>query len=158
MNPLALNLLIATLWLFLSSGRSTVDFFLGFVLGFVLLAAFHAVLGRRDYARRTGALVVFVLQFIGQFILANLNVAATVVSRRPESLQPHFFTYDVAGLRLGEILILSYCITLTPGTATVQISEDQRTLVLHGLDVEDVDAVRRELDRTLKEPLLRVTR
>jgi multicomponent Na+:H+ antiporter subunit E len=158
MNPLALNLLLATLWLFLSSSRSTVDFFLGWLLGFVLLTTFQAVLGRHDYARRTVALVVFGLRFLRQFIVANLNVAATVVRRRPESLQPHFFTYDVAELRLGEILILSYCITLTPGTATVQISEDQRTLILHGLDVDDLDAVRRELDRTLKAPLLRVTR
>lgn len=158
MNPLAVNLLIATLWLFLSQGRSTLDFFLGLALGFALLSAFHAVLGKRDYPRRTWALVVFAVAFTRQFILANLNVAAVVVGRRPESLQPHFFTYDVSGLRLGEILILSYCITLTPGTATVQISDDHRTLVLHGLDVEDVEALRRDLDRTLKEPLLRVTR
>lgn len=158
MKGLVLHLILATLWLFLSLRRSLGDFYVGLVLGFGVIALFHSVLGIGTYPRKVVALLRFVLGFLVEFIKANLNVAGRVLFRSSRSLRPDFVTYDVTGLTPGEILVMSYCITLTPGTTTVQISEDFRTLVIHGLDVEDPEDLRRSLDRKLKTPLLRFTR
>ncbi len=158
MTPLACNLVLATIWLLLSSERRTADFFIGFGLGFAGLSAFSAVLDSGDYPRRAWALVRFAVGFLREFIQANFGVAARVLFHSNATLRPDFVTYDVSGLRPGEILVLSYCITLTPGTTTVQISEDFRTLILHTLDASYPGALRAHLDRNLKEPLLRLTR
>jgi len=158
MKALALNLVLATIWLLLSSTRTTADFFIGFGLGFAGLSAFSAVLDTGDYPRRALALLRFVAGFLREFVRANFNVAARVLFYSNDSLRPDFLTYDVADLTRGEILVLSYCITLTPGTTMVQISDDFRTLTLHALDARDADALRRGLDQTLKYPLLRLTR
>ena len=158
MRGLVLNLILATIWLLLSRDRTLGDFYVGLALGFVVVSLFRSILGMEDYPRRAVALLRFVLGFLGEFVKANLAVAARVLFRSNQSLAPDFVTYDVSGLRPGEILIMSYCITLTPGTTTVQISEDFRTLTFHALDAQDPEELRRSLDRNLKTPLLRLTR
>jgi multicomponent Na+:H+ antiporter subunit E len=158
MRALALNSLVAAIWLFLSPRRSLVDLLIGFVVGFALLAVFGRVLNSGAYARRVIGLVRFGLHFAGQFFLANLSVAALVLTSRRESLHPNFVTYDVSELTFGEALALGYCITLTPGTTTVHMSEDGKTLILHAIDVQDAAELRRKIDVKLKEPLLRATR
>lgn len=158
MRALAYNLVFATLWLLLSSRRTTADFFIGFALGFTGLSLFSAVLETSDYPRRALALVRFVAGFLVEFLRANLNVAALVLFRSRDALHPGFVEYPVDGLRRGEILVLGYCITLTPGTTMVQISEDFRTLSIHALDAGDPAALCRAVDTRLKEPLLRLTR
>ena len=158
MKPLFLNLLLAVMWLLLSSQRTASVFALGFVLGFALLALFHRVLGSSDYTRRAFALVRFLLIFAWEFIAANGNVVATVLFRSKQSLRPNFITYDVAGLSPFEILLVSHCISLTPGSTTVQVAEDFQTLVLHTLDVHDPAAVRAHIDRVIKRGVLSFTR
>lgn len=159
MKALALNLVIAVIWLLLSGGRSTADFFIGFSIGFAMLVAFNAVLpGADDYPRRCLAFVRFALIFAREFVSANLSVARIVLFQRKESLHPNFIRYDVSGLRPGEILLLSYCITLTPGTTAVHVSDDFRALVIHALDADAPDTIRRQIDERLKTPMLRFTR
>ncbi|MBE0545391.1 MAG: Na+/H+ antiporter subunit E [Verrucomicrobia bacterium] len=159
MKALALNLVIAVIWLLLRGGRSTVDFFIGFGLGFAMLAAFNAVLpGAADYPRRCLAFVRFGLIFAREFVIANLSVARIVLFQNKESLHPNFIRYDVTGMRPGEILLLSYCITLTPGTTAVHVSDDFQTLVIHALHADAPDAIRRQIDERLKTPMLRFTR
>mgnify|MGYP005838239595 CR=1 FL=1 len=158
MKSFALNLLIAVIWLLLNAEPSVGVFALGFLLGFVLLALFRGVLGSGDYIRRIYALGRFLLVFAAEFLAANLNMVWIVLFRAKASLYPNFITYDVTGLKPFEILLLSYCISLTPGSTTVQVSDDFKTLVLHTLDVRDAAAVRARLDRVLKQGILSFTR
>jgi multicomponent Na+:H+ antiporter subunit E len=158
MKAFVLNLVIAVIWLLLSQQPSTGVFFIGFALGFVMIAAFSALLDGGDYPRRCLAVTRFVAMFALDFVKANLSVARTVLFQRRESLHPDFITYDLSGMRRGEILLLSYCITLTPGTTTVSVSEDFRTLVVHALDADAPEAIRRQIDRRLRQPILRFTR
>jgi multicomponent Na+:H+ antiporter subunit E len=159
MKALALNLVIAVIWLLLSSRRSMADFFIGFGMGFAMLTAFNAVLpGAADYPRRCLALLRFGLIFAREFVSANLSVARIVLFERKEALHPNFIRYDVRDLRPGEILLLSYCITLTPGTTAVHVSDDFQTLVIHALDADAPEAIRRQIDERLKTPILRFTR
>jgi multisubunit Na+/H+ antiporter MnhE subunit len=158
MRSFALNLLLAVMWLLLSTVPTAAMFAVGFLLGFALIAIFHGVLGSGDYVRRVVAFGRFALVFLWEFLVANASVVRTVLFRSPASLHPNFITYDVAGLKPFEILLLSYCISLTPGSTTVEVSEDFNTLVLHALDAKDPDALRAQLDRVLKQGILRFTR
>lgn len=158
MHSFALNLLIAGIWLLLSAEPSVAVFALGGLMGFALLAVFHRVLGSGGYVRRVFALGRFALVFTWEFLVANVNVVRTVLFQSRATLDPNFMTYDVTGLKPFEILLLSYCISLTPGSTTVKVSDDFRTLVLHTLDLDDPPAVRARLDRVLKHGILSFTR
>lgn len=158
MIAFGLNLLIAVMWLLLSQSPSAVVFGIGFAVGFAFVAAFRSVIGGESYVRRCLAFVRFLLLFTWEFLVANVKVAGVVLFRSRESLHPNFITFDVAGLTPSEILLLSYCISLTPGTTTVEVAADFRTLVVHSLDADQPDQIRAELDRTLKQSILAFTR
>jgi multicomponent Na+:H+ antiporter subunit E len=158
MRLFALNLLLAVIWLLLSPVPTAAIFAGGFLLGFALIAIFHDVLGSGSYVRRLVALGRFALVFLWEFLVANGSVVRTVWFRSPASLHPNFINYDVTGLKPFEILLLSYCISLTPGSTTVEVSDEFSTLVLHALDTEDPVALRARLDRVLKHGILRFTR
>jgi multicomponent Na+:H+ antiporter subunit E len=158
MKLFLVNLGLALLWTFLSSPPSLVSFVLGFGVGFVLTAAGERMFPGQRYSRRVLALGRFVLRFCREFALANFTVAAVVLLRSRDALHPGYLTYDVTGLSPLEILLLSHCISLTPGTTSVEIEDEGRTLLLHALDAKDPEEVRRSIDRLLKEPMLAWTR
>jgi multisubunit Na+/H+ antiporter MnhE subunit len=101
---------------------------------------------------------LFVLYFLRALILANLQLAKTILFERREDLAPGFLTYPVEQLSKLEILVLSHCITLTPGTTTVEISPDFTRLTLHALDARDAGATLRGIRLGLEAPILRWTR
>jgi multicomponent Na+:H+ antiporter subunit E len=152
------NLLIAILWLLLSPAPSVGTFVAGFVLGFGLLVLFRPVLPPDDYVRRVWAFVRFTGIFGVEFLLSNLAVARTILSRPVGTLNADFVKYDTSGLRPTEVLLLSHLISLTPGTVTVEIAPDYSSLLLHVLDAHDPEAVCRRIERRLCRPLLEVTR
>jgi multicomponent Na+:H+ antiporter subunit E len=158
MKPFAMNLLIAVLWLLLSQEPGPIDFLFGFAVGFGLLTLFRPVLRSESYIRRSLAFVRFMAVFLREFVIANMKVAYAVLFRSRESLHPNFVTYDTSKLRPNEILILSYCITLTPGTTTVDITDDFQMLVFHALDADDPNQIRASIDRRLKTAIVRFTR
>ncbi len=158
MKSFVINLLIAVIWLLLSSEPSSGVFAVGFLVGFALLGVFQSVLESPDYVRRVFALGRFLLVFAGEFLAANLNVIRTVLFRSRDSLHPNFITYDVSGLRPMEILLLSYCVSLTPGSTTVKVTDDFTTLVLHAIDADDPREVRARLDRVFRRGILSFTR
>jgi multisubunit Na+/H+ antiporter MnhE subunit len=103
-------------------------------------------------------LAQFIQVFLREFTLANFSVARAVLFQSRETLHPNFITYDVTGLSPLETLLLSYCITLTPGTTAVDLEDEGRTLIIHALDAHDPERVRGNIDTTLRKALLRCTR
>ena len=54
-----------------------------------------------------------------------------------------------------EITLLSSLITLTPGTIVLNVSDDQRILYIHAIDVNDVDeaidSIKNSFEKAIKE-------
>ncbi len=158
MKSLAVNLAIAVMWLLLSAEPSVSSFALGFGYGFLLLAVFRSIVGSESYVRRVLAFLRFLVRFAVEFLRANAKVAWAVLVRSRNSFRPDFVRYDTSDLTRAEILLLSYCVSLTPGTTTVDISDDFKTLTLHALDADRPDALRSEIDHSLKHGILAFTR
>ncbi len=158
MRNLALNLFIAVMWLLLSEQPRLATFGVGFGLGFGLIALFQPVLPRERYVRRVVGALRFVAVFVREFVLANVGLLHTVFLQPREDLQPNLITVDVGGLTKPEILLLTHCISLTPGSVTVQIEPDFQTLVVHTLNGRDPEAVRRQINETLRRAILGFSR
>ncbi len=110
------------------------------------------------WLRRAIGLVRFAVRFLKALIASNLQMARVVLFRPVGELTPDFIHYPISGLSPTEIVLLSHCITLTPGTTSVEISPDRRTLIVHALDAADHASVRRAIKQELEEPLLAWTR
>lgn len=158
MQSLVLNLVVAVIWLLLQTRPSLTSFAVGFALGFGLLALFQPVLDSRNYVRRVLAAGAFLGVFGWEFLRSCAQLIRQILTRRPEQLNPCFVIYDVSGLTRIEVLLLSHCVSLTPGTNTVDISHDFTRLYLHVLDCDDVAEIRASIDQRLRRGLLAFTR
>jgi multisubunit Na+/H+ antiporter MnhE subunit len=67
-------------------------------------------------------------------------------------------TYNVEGLSEFEILLLCWCISLTPGTAVADRNEDGRALILHAFASGEPDDIAQQLDHRLKNRIVEFTR
>ena len=152
------HLALALLWTFLSAEPSPGSFVIGLLLGLGLLIVARGLVDDGGYVRRVMALGWFVAVFLKEFVVSNINLAVLVLGTRAPRLRGGFLEYDIAGLRAWETLILAHCISLTPGTTSVEVAEDGRTLWIHALEAEDPDGVRRGIDTNLRAPMLRWTR
>lgn len=83
--------------------------------------------------------------YLAEVLKSNLAIAWDVLTPADKG-RPGIIALPLPeGLRDGQILLVSNLITMTPGTLTLDLSEDRRTLVLHVLYLDDVEETRRHL-------------
>ena len=111
-----------------------------------------------SWPARVVGFLLFIFHFSRELVLANIAVAKAVLFQKTADLAPGFLSYPLKGLSRFEILLLTHSITLTPGTASVMISEDFTELTVHAFDARDPDAVRASIKTGLEIPLLAWTR
>jgi multicomponent Na+:H+ antiporter subunit E len=111
-----------------------------------------------NWLRRAVNFVRFAVCFARELVLSNIAIAKAVLGQKREEFAPGFLIYSLRGLTRFEILVLTHSITLTPGTTSVEISEDYTELVVHAFDARDPEAVRDSIKNGLEKPLLAWTR
>jgi multicomponent Na+:H+ antiporter subunit E len=82
--------------------------------------------------------------FLREFLLSVFRVTRLVLSPRLH-MTPAAFRFPLALTDDRQITLLANLITLTPGTLTVDVTEDRSALIVHAIDCPDVEAARREL-------------
>jgi multicomponent K+:H+ antiporter subunit E len=88
-------------------------------------------------------------------VVANARVARLVLGPRAR-LRPAFFLVPVALDEPYPVTLLASIISLTPGTVSADLSADGRTLLVHGLDVDDVPATVARIKARYERPLVEV--
>ncbi|MDQ3937638.1 MAG: Na+/H+ antiporter subunit E [Chloroflexota bacterium] len=157
MSSLLANLLLALVWVAMTGDLSPANLLVGLVLGFVALFAAQTVLGSTPYARRMWRVVAFLGFYIGELIMSNVRVAADVVTPRHRA-QPGVVAVPLDAQTDAEITLLANLITMTPGSLTLDVSDDRRVLYVHAMFVRDPDAYRQRLKNTLERRVLEMTR
>lgn len=76
--------------------------------------------------------------FLRELVLSALQVALLAVRPRL-ALRPAIIAYPLTVSTDAQITLLANLITLTPGTLSVDVSNDRRTLFIHVLDLADRD-------------------
>jgi len=156
-RPVLWNVLLALFWAFLGGELTAVSLMTGFVVGFVILWFVLRGQPEATYFRRPPRFLRFVGSFLVQVVVANLRVARQVLA--PGALlRPGIVSYSLSAKTDTEISLLANLITLTPGTLSLQVSEDRGTLYIHALDASDPDGLRRDIERLLERPLLEILR
>ena len=94
--------------------------------------------------RRLPRILWLLLVLLREFTLSVYRVLRLVLSPRLR-FRPGIFTFPLTLTRDFEITLLANLITLTPGTLSVDVSDDRRTLYVHAIDCPDPDAARRDI-------------
>lgn len=101
--------------------------------------------------------VRLLLWFAWELVLANLAVARTVLQPNL-TIRPGIVAYRTDLRSEMAITWLANLITLTPGTLTLAVSEDHRTLYVHTLNVHDPRAVVASIRHAFESNLLELER
>jgi multicomponent Na+:H+ antiporter subunit E len=142
MTYFAFNLLLAIFWMFMTGAFSVLGFAVGFVIGFAGLAFSRHVLGSGRYIRNVLGLFRLILVFLYELVVANMQLARDILRPVPP-FQPGFLAFDVRDLPPMETVLLGNMISLTPGTLTVDASDDGYTLYIHTVYAQDPEKARR---------------
>jgi multicomponent Na+:H+ antiporter subunit E len=123
-----------------------------------LLQRLARPLGGDGFRRvRLARLPGFVAFFLKEVVVANLRVAAAVVLPAGR-LRPAIVAVPLALDRDAEIALLANLITLTPGTLSLDISPDRRTLYVHAMWTSAPDDLRREIQEGFERRIIEVFR
>lgn len=154
MSPFAINLLLAVAWAALAGAFTVVTLGIGFLVGFGALAAVRPLFAEQGYFLRLPRLLRLAGVFLGELVVSSLRVAAAVLAPVPR-LRPGIVAVPLRVEGETGLLLLSSLVTLTPGTLSLDLSADARTLYVHALFVDDPDALRAEIRDTLETPVLK---
>ena len=138
MSTLLLNVLLALAWAAATGEVSLRGLAVGFGLGFVILWGTQGVLGSSPYFAKVGQVVRFAFFYLGQLILANLRVAYDIVTPT-HYMHPGVVAVPLDARTEAEVSLLANLVTLTPGTLSVDLSPDRRTLYVHAMYMEEND-------------------
>jgi multicomponent Na+:H+ antiporter subunit E len=109
------------------------------------------------YFRKFPQIIRFLFWFFGQMLLSNLQVAYDVVTPKHHS-RPGTVAIPLDARTPLEITLLANLITLTPGTLSLDVSDDRKTLYIHAMFIDDPDDVRRDIKDGLERRLLELIR
>lgn len=139
-----INLILALVWVTVSGSFTLVNFVFGFVLAAGALFLIREEVGSSGYMRRIGRILYLFVFFLRELLLSAWRVAKLVLAPKPD-LKPGIFAYKLQVQTDFQITLLANLITLTPGTLSVDVSEDRSTLYVHALDCSDPEAARADI-------------
>jgi len=139
-----INVLLAFIWAFLKGSFTLNALFEGFVIGYLVLWLASPLFRSIGYFKKFRHLLSFALFFLHELTVASLRVANSVIT--PDfNMQPGIVAIPLDVKTDAEITLLANLITLTPGTLTLDVSDDRQVMYVHALNVGDVDEFRRSI-------------
>ncbi|MFL0693545.1 MAG: Na+/H+ antiporter subunit E [Agrobacterium tumefaciens] len=153
MSLYALSILMAVIWATVSGSFTVPNLIFGFVISLLTLYLLRERFVGRDYTSRFRRVLALVLLFLVELAKSAWRVA-TLVLRPKMDLKPGIFAYPLMVKSDWEISLLANLITLTPGTLSVDVSEDRTTLYIHAIDCSDVEAARRDIAEGFEKKIM----
>ena len=107
------------------------------------------------YVKRFWAFWVLAAVFLLELVKASVDVARAVLSSK-ERLRPGIVAVPLDLKTDMGIATLANLVSLTPGTTSMNISEDRKFLHVHVLDMESEEAVIAEIKTTFERRVMAV--
>lgn len=157
MNLLFINIFTALGFMGVQGHFSLSGFAVGFALGYMALWITQPLYGKSRYFQRVPKTVQLAGYFLWELIHSNLRVFWDVVTPGLIS-RPGIVGVPLDAQSEMEILLVANLISLTPGTLSIDLSEDRRILFVHVMFLDDPDRFRRSIKEGLERRVLEVTR
>ncbi len=153
-HPL-LTFTLAILWLLLVNQLSAGHIVLGALLGWLIPFVTSSFWPEQIRIRQPLVLLRYLLVFLYDIVRGSFLVAWLILLG-PARLRPAFVHVPVDLRTDLAISLFANTISLTPGTVSVLLSEDRRTLIVHTLDTDDADALVAEMKQRYEVPLKKI--
>lgn len=144
MNIFTTNLILAVVWSALMGGLTIFNLASGFVLGFAALWLVQPLTGSSSYFFRVFAWIKLIVMFLYELVVSSVHVTWDVLTPRHRA-RPAIIEVPLDVKSDAGILLVTNLISLTPGTLSLDVSDDRKTLLVHAMFADDVEGLRIEL-------------
>ncbi|MCE9665362.1 Na+/H+ antiporter subunit E [Halomonas sp. M5N1S17] len=139
------NLLLALAWVILSGDFSGPNLVIGLVFGYITLVLIEPqVPALKGYPGRIPRILRFLGFFIKELVQANLRVGFDILTP-PWHMKPGVIAMPLEARTELEITMVANLISLTPGTLSLDVSDDRKVLYIHAMFLDDEEELRRNL-------------
>ena len=157
MNLFLLNIFLALGFNAVLGQLDLSGFLAGFVVGYLALWLTKPLYGQTRYFERLPKVLGLIGFFLKELLVSNLRVLWDVITPQHIS-RPGIIGIPLDARTDGEIMLVANLISLTPGTLSLDLSEDRRMLYIHVMFLDDVDQTREQIKQGLEKRVLEVMR
>lgn len=155
MNLFLLNILLAVGFILVLEAFTLKGLLIGFVVGYIALWLTRPLYHNERYFVKTFNILGLFLFFLKALFVSNLRVLWDVVTPSQIS-HPGIIRMPLDANTDLEIMMVANLISLTPGTLSIDTSENRRYLYVHVMFLNDVNETCRELKEGLEQRVLEV--
>lgn len=159
MSLILLTIALALGWAAATGSFSLPNLLLGAAVSMLSLFVVRQFVSSPRLLPRAMRFVALGWTFIVELVLSALRVARLVI--RPDvnaHIRPAIVAFPLAAKTDAEITLLANLITLTPGTLSVDVSEDRRFLHVHIMHLNDRAAFIREVQTGFERQVMEALR
>lgn len=100
-------------------------------------------------------LLGFVLFYLKEVVLSNIRIAHDILTPR-HRMKPGIIAVSLGELSDLQLISLANLVTMTPGTLSLDVSDDRKVLYIHAMYVDDAEALRREIKTNFEQKIKEV--
>jgi multicomponent Na+:H+ antiporter subunit E len=157
MGLLLLNLVLGILWALLTGDLHFTNFIQGIIIGYVILYISKNAIAKTRYFSRLPKIFLFILYFLKELIVANIKVAFDILTVK-DRMRPGIIAVPLDAKTDLEITLFANLITMTPGSLSIDTSDDKKVLYVHAMYMDDPQKYKEGLKSGLERKLLEILR
>jgi multicomponent Na+:H+ antiporter subunit E len=152
-----LNILLTFVWVALTGSFVFINFLFGFLLSFAIMWVISRSSGDDKYFTMAWKVVTFIFFFLYELIKANIQVAYDVITPKFH-MTPGIVRVPLDAKTNLEITLLANLISLTPGTLSLDVSDDKKVLYVHSMYISDKEEFISGIKNGFEKRLLEILR
>ena len=154
----AINLILTLVWSSLLGGITLSNLVSGFVVSYFLLwLVTRGQRGHDGYFGKLPRVLGFIGYYLWELIKSNAIIAYDVLTPT-HHMKPGVIGIPIEAKTDLEITALANLITMTPGTLSLDISPDRKTLYVHAMYIHDPEELRRDIKENFEPRVLALLR
>ncbi len=156
---IAYSAILGLVWCFVHGTVSVNNFILGVIIApfiirpFKTLFRFDMEFSFSDAFKKIPALITYLYVLIKEIIKANIIVAKIVLQPKI-NIKPGIIAVPIDTRTDLGTTVIANTITLTPGTLTIDVSDDKSILYVHAIDATDPEGVAQSIKDDLEKYVL----
>lgn len=156
-NKFLSNIFLTFVWVALTGDFSFENYVFGFFLSFHILWLITAGRNKSKYFIIVPKLILLLVFFLYELVKANLEVAYEVITPRL-NMTPGIIMVPLDVQSNMGITLLANMISLTPGTLSIDVSNDRKVLFVHAMYIKDRDQFIHSIKNGFERRILEITK
>ena len=156
-NRFLSNILLTIIWVALTGNFTFANYFFGFLISFFMMWLITSGTGNAKYFRILPRVISFIFFFLYELLKANLQVAYEVMTPH-YNMSPGIVKVPLDVKTNLEITFLANLISLTPGTLSLDVSEDKKVLYVHSMYITSKESFIRGIKNGFEKRILEILR